>query len=350
LGVPFAFANPFNELFLSGLAGGPAELDTILKLEMAGVFITGTDRRIPEFFHREKTGADRVTELLLRLVSSPPVPVQASPASIPAPPDQTTATGSAREHHYRIVSYPGLTFYLSERALIFITLAAGSLFFIFIYVFFRIRGLFRFPLRIFFHCFWIIPALGIILGLSLGLSGLATGTAGSLVPASSFVSAFLLPCLRPVLGIGFFVLFALPLRRYRLPRRLDLYGAGALFFAALNIFTAAFVNIVLVPVLTGVLIILFFGTCFKNPVPVFICALLAPLHGIFILSFALLSGDGAGSFLLSTGAADTVRMTLALLPFVLMYRRGIFSFLAGKRDRRNAALEKRPPGPKKTEA
>jgi hypothetical protein len=354
LKIPFAFANPFNELLLSGFAGGPAELDVILKQEMTGVVITGMNRRLPEFLDPEKPGEDKVTELLLRLASSPPASIPPPPASIPFPPvpDLAGDSEAVREYHYeyryRIVPYPGRAFYLSERALILLTFAAGVLFFVFIHVFFHIRGLSRFPLRIFFRCFWIIPALGIILGLSLGLSGLVTAPAGSLVPAPPFFSAFLLPCLRPVLGIGFFLLFTLPLRRYRFPRRLDLYGAGALFFAALNILAAAFVNIVLVPVLTGALIILFLGTCFKNPVPVFICAFLAPLHGISILAFALPPGGGADSFLLSTKTADVICMSLALLPFVLMYRRGTFALLARRRDRRNAALEKRPADPKKT--
>jgi hypothetical protein len=331
LGIPFAFANPFNGLFLSGLAAGPAELDAVLQREMAGLLIAGADHTTPGFFSREKTGADRVTELLLGLASSPPASIPSPPASIPPPP--------VRDCHYGIVSFPGAVFYLSERALILLTLAAGGLCFIFMHVFFRIRGLSRLPPRVFFRCFPIILLSGGILCLSLGLSGLIAAPAGSLVPASSFAAAFLLPCLRPVLGIGLSALFSLPLRRYRLPRRLDLYGAGALFFAALDIFAAALANIVLVPLMTGTFVVLFLGTCFRNPVPVFICALLAPLPGIAVLAFALRSGGSAGAFLLSTGAADTVRMTLALLPFVLMYRR-------------NAAPEKRPapPGPKKTGA
>ncbi|MDR1618912.1 MAG: hypothetical protein LBS06_07700 [Treponema sp.] len=332
LEIPFVFADPFNELVLSGLADGPAELDSILKLEMAGVFITGTDRQIPEFFQREKIGADRVTELLLRLVSSPP-------ASMLIPPDQAIAHGTAREYRYRIVAFPGLTFYLSERTLICITLAAGVLFFLYLQIFSPFRGL-SCRWRIFFRCFPIIPALGAVLGFSLGLSGLAAALAGSLVLAPSFVPALLLPCLRPVLGIGLFIFLTLPLRGYRIPRAADFYGIWAVFFAALNILAAAFVNIVLVPVLAEALIILLPGARFKNSVLVFACAFLAPLHGIFILVFALLSGGGAGFLLLSTGTADIVRMSLALMPFVLMCRRGAAIYRGG--------LQKRPAVPKKT--
>ncbi|MDR2158799.1 MAG: hypothetical protein LBP23_01890 [Treponema sp.] len=317
LGIPLIFANPFNELFLSGLAGGPAALAPLLGQDMGGILITGTDRQIPRHFYGTEINAERMTELLFLFASSPPAPV-------PSLRDWTIASGAVCDYHYRIVSLSGATFYLSERVLMLLFFLTGAACFVSPRLFFRLRGDPPFPPRTFFRHFWIIVVPGIILALSLGISGRITPFAGTLIPAHPFVSGYLLPCLRPVLGIGFFILLSLPLRGHRIPRKADFYGAGALFFAAFNIFAAAFVNIVLVPVLAEALIILFLGACFKKPAAVFICAFLAPLHGIFILTFALLSGDGPGPLLLSTGTADTVRMSLALLPFILMYLRGVF--------------------------
>jgi hypothetical protein len=211
--------------------------------------------------------------------------------------------------------------------MILLFLAAGVLFFIFFQIFFRVHGLSYFRLRIFSRSFWLIPALYIILVLALGIAGLAASLAGTFVPGNALFSGFILPWLRPVLGIGLFALLSLPLRGYRIPRKADFYGAGALLLAAVNILAAAFVNIVLVPVLTEALIILFAGTCFKKSGSAFACAFLASLHGLFMLVFAFLQNGGGtdggpGPFLLSMGAADTLRMGLALLPFILMYRRG----------------------------
>jgi hypothetical protein len=316
LRIPLSFANPFNELYLSGLVRGPAALDFILRQEIGAVFVTGTDRQIPRRspLYGRIINADNMAELFFRLVSAPP------PASIPLPPDR----GAGLEYRYRIVSYPGGAFYLSERMLIILFLAAGVLFFVLSQMLFRVRGLFYFRLRIFSRCFWIIPVLYVILVLALGASGLVMSLAGTFMRGNALFSGLILPWLRPALGVGFFALLSLPLRGYRIPRKADFYGAGALLPAALTVLAAAFVNIVLVPVAIETLIILFAGACFRRSGSVFACAFLAPLHGLFMLVFAFLQngGAGAGPFLLSTAAADTLRMGLAMLPFILMYRRG----------------------------
>jgi hypothetical protein len=315
LGIPLIFANPFNELFLSGLAAGPAELNAILGQDIGGIVITGTDRQIPRRFRGTEISVDRAAELLFLFVTSPPAPV-------PSLRDWTIGSGAVCDHHYRIVSYSGVTFFLSERVLIFLFLLAAAVSLTLPWLFLRMRGAVLFPPRVFFRRFRIIVVPGIILALSLAVSGYVILLAVSLLPVRFPAVPWLLPCLRPVLGMGFFILLSLPLRGYRIPWKADLYGAGAIFFGAVNILAAAFVNIVLVPVLVEALIILFLGACFRDPVAVFICAFLAPLHGLFILAFGLLSGGGPGPLLLSTGTADTVCMSLALLPFVLMYRRG----------------------------
>jgi hypothetical protein len=302
-GIPHEFAVPFNELYKLQFAGGPEILRHVQEQEIRGLVFSrgrplgpGSPGGISE---------NALAELILSYAASLKNP------------------GGSPDYHYVIFPLPGAYLFLSQERTAFLLVLIAAVFFLgfLCYAGFRPPPLAR--VLAFIRCFWVIPGYFLLFFVSLEGAGLPA----SLLAAegeSRIPMIYGWAVWKLILGLGFFSLISIPLGNYRIPRRADFYGSGALLLIILDIFIAAWADICFIPFFLAALLVIFLGTRLKHPVPVYLCAVSAPFYGITAGIFSALSGyGGLGEFLLSNRPFPTALMILAFLPFVLLFKRGI---------------------------
>jgi hypothetical protein len=111
-------------------------------------------------------------------------------------------------------------------------------------------------------------------------------------------------------------------RKHRSPLA-EIFGAAALISMNAEMFVALAVNIIYLPFLLGAFLVLLLGRILKNPVLVWICAILAPLP---LMLLPLLYRDGFPAYLELLADAGHRRLLLAallILPFLLLLLRSL---------------------------
>jgi hypothetical protein len=302
LKIPYKFAVPFNEMYKLKFAGGPEILSFTQARGMGALFFSGSSR--PGAGGRETVSAESLGELILSYS-----------ASLERP-------GENQDYHYLLIPWGGKTIFLSQghTALVLFLLAAVFFLVFLFYIFFRPVP----PARImlFFRCFWTIPVYFLLLFVSLEAAGLAASLLAG--PETQIPRIYGWAAGKVFLGLGLFALISIPLGGYRIPRRAVFYGQNALLLIILDIFIAAWADICFIPFFIGAFLLIFLGSRIKGPVPVYLCALLAPFYGFTALAFSIFSGyGGLGTFLLSSGPGPTALMILVFLPFVLLFKRAM---------------------------
>jgi hypothetical protein len=295
LDIPYRFAVPFNEMYKLGLAGGPEILRFTQEQGIRALAFSG--RPGPG----EAVSEDDLAELILAYAGS------------------LENSGENPDYHYLIV--PPLGFLSQEQTALLLMLFA-AFFFLALLIYLGVRR--PPPARIltFFRCFWIIPGFFILFFVSLEAAGLlasllAKGEAR--VPMIYGWAAWKL-----ILSLAFFALISIPLGNYRISRRAVFYGRGAVLLIILDVFVAAWADICFIPFFTLAFALILLGTQARRPVPVYLCAALAPLYGFIAGVFSIRSGyGGLGEMILSSGPLPTAVMILAFLPFVLLFKRGM---------------------------
>ncbi|MDR0624729.1 MAG: hypothetical protein LBG10_09930 [Treponema sp.] len=313
LDIPYTFAVPFTELHKLRLVDGPDLLRFVQAREINALFFSGAGNPGPGGAGSGKIIPEgSLAEFIIRYAGSLVIP-----EDIP-------------DYHYAIFSLPGTLLFLSQEAIVLLFLfTAGA----FLLGFLLHRGFHPPPaarFRIFIRCFWIIPAFFFLLFLCLTGAGLFI----SLFFTAEETDVSLIygwAGFKLLLALGVFFLFNLPLKGYRIPRKANFYGAGAFLIILLDALIAAWADIAFIPFFTGALLVIFLGMLIKFAVPVFLCAILAPFYGILALLFALNSGDGAlGELLLSGVPSHTFMTALIVLPFILLFKRGLTLARRGK--------------------
>jgi hypothetical protein len=313
LDIPHTLAVPFAELYQLQLADGPELLRFLQEQEVNGLFFSGAGALVPSDPGSGKIIPEgSLAELIIRYAGSLKTP------------------GEIPDYHYVVFPLPGKLLFLSQERIVSLFLCIAGSFLLG----FLLYSVFRRPpparIRIFFRCFWVIPAFLFLLCACFSGAGLFTalffrkgGGTGALVYGWAAVKL--------LLALGIFFLFNLPLKGYRIPGKANFYGAGAFLIILLDTLIAAWADIVFIPYFTGALLVIFIGTVVKYAVPVLFCAFLAPFYGILALLFAVHSGNGAlGELLLSNSPFHTLMMALIVLPFILLFKRGLKLFRIGK--------------------
>ncbi|MDR0655861.1 MAG: hypothetical protein LBG22_06055 [Treponema sp.] len=121
-------------------------------------------------------------------------------------------------------------------------------------------------------------------------------------------------------------------RKHRSPPA-EIFGAAALFSMNAEMFIALAVNIIYLPFLLGAFLLLLLGRILKNPVLVWICAILAPLP---LMLLPLLYRDGFPAYLKLLADAGHRRLLFAallILPFLLLLLRALALSLATMKNR-----------------
>jgi hypothetical protein len=311
LDIPWEFAVPFTELHKLHAAGGPELLRFAQAREINALFFSGAGNSpSPGTAPGNVIPEETLAEFIIRYAGTLAVP------------------GDTPDYHYAVFPLPGRLLFLPQEGIVlrFLLTAGAFLLGLLLYGGFRPPPPARFG--IFLRCFWVIPAFFFLLffcftgaGLFASLLFTARGAGGSGIygPAG----------FKLLLALGGFFLFTLPLKGYRIPRKADFYGAAAFLIILLDAFIAAWADIAFIPFFLGALLVIFLGMIIKFAVPVFLCAFLAPFYGILALLSALKSGD-LGEALLSNAPSHTLMTALILLPFILLFKRGLKLARRGK--------------------
>jgi hypothetical protein len=302
LKIPYRFAVPFNEMYRLGLAGGPEILRFAQERGMRALYFSGAPG--PGRGAPDAAGEEALVELVLSRAASRESP------------------GGNQDYHYLFFSLGGKTVFLSQEhtALALFLMAAAFFLGFLLYRIFRPAPPAR--LTLFLRCFWTVPAFFLLLFVSLEAAGLAASLLAGTETRIPFIYGWAVWKL--LLGLGLFALISIPLGGYRIPRRADFYGRCALILIILDVFIAAWADICFIPFFTGAFLLIFAGSQIKRPVPVYLCALLAPFYGFTAAAFSIRSGyGGLGSFLLSSSPGPTALMILVFLPFVLLFKRAM---------------------------
>jgi hypothetical protein len=302
LKIPYKFAVPFNEMYRLGLAGGPEILAFTQGQGMEALYFSGSPG--PGKGARGSVGEEALGELILSRA-----------ASLESP-------GENRDYHYLIFPLGAKTIFLSQEHSALVLFLMAAVFFLGFLLYRIFRPVPPARIMLFFRCFWTVPAFFLLLFVSLEAAGLAAGFLAG--PETRIPLIYGWAVWKLLLGLGLFALISIPLGGYRIPRRAVFYGHCALLLIGLDIFIAAWADICFIPFFIGAFLLIFLGSRIKRPIPVYLCALLAPFYGFTAAVFSILSGyGGLGTFLLSSGPAPTALMILVFLPFVLLFKRAM---------------------------
>ncbi|MDR1279163.1 MAG: hypothetical protein LBK02_10470 [Treponema sp.] len=303
LNIPYEFAVPFNELYKLGFAGGPEILRFTQEQEIRALVFSGSGALDTDA--QGRISGDTLAELILDYAGSLEPP------------------GENPDYHYIIIPLRNSHFFLSQDRIILLLLLIAALFFGGLLAYTKFRPPSPARILVFFRCFWVIPGLFLLFFAALEGAGLAASIlAGK--GENRVIMLYGWALWKIILGLGFFALISIPLGRYRISLRANFYGAAALLLIVLDTLAAAWLDICFVPFFTAAFLLIFLGACIKHPVPVYCCAALAPFYGFIAGIFSIRSGyGGLGEFLLSNRPFPAAMMILALLPFVLLFKRGI---------------------------
>ncbi|MDR2303458.1 MAG: hypothetical protein LBE10_02585 [Treponema sp.] len=128
---------------------------------------------------------------------------------------------------------------------------------------------------------------------------------------------------------------AVVLRSERRPRSppAEIFGAAALFSMNAEMFVVLAINIIYLPVLLGTFLLLLPGRILKNPVLVWICAILAPLPLILLPLFYRNGFPAYLKLLADAGYMRLLSAALLILPFLLLLLRALALSLVTMKNR-----------------
>jgi hypothetical protein len=308
-GIPSSFEIRHNEIYKLGLAEENRVLALAWEGEINGFCLSGAYGKGKE---EKRIEAADLAEALLKYAKTTVFPLQS--------PDR----------HYSIISlFDRPLLFISEKAMVvfFMSLSA-VLFFSFLVFSVAARSAIIRNLKIFFRYSWIILVLLPLLVV--------------IIKGAGFVYSFLLYLLNAsppsgdYMGIGFTVLLALVLfsltapviKFFPIPGKAGFFGLSAVILAILGAFIAMSMDFTFLPVFIWASFFTFTGALFKNPVPVFLFALLVPFQILATffniretasgkLAELLLSGPGG------PGWITALQIAVPALPFALLLEQGI---------------------------
>jgi hypothetical protein len=307
-GIPYGFANRFNELYRFSLAGGNPVTDFTQSRDIPSLFISPIDS----------------------IDSSPfDSPLQDNLAGLFAEYSKEIAVETDNlDTHYSIYHFRGETFFVSEILSITLLLFIQGcviIVFLFFSLFRRLKMIIL--IRTGFGHSW----LSLLYFFSLFLSILAGE--GIFYAFISFfrvsLSALPLNSLYTVIGFAFLagvlLFLALPsslLSLIQIRRRGGFYGFTALGFSIILLLLGIILDISTAPLLTWILICVSLAMVLPHAVPAFIFSLVLVIRPAHIFADAFTSGELSRLFL-SNPILSALTATLVILPFIFSLMRAM---------------------------
>lgn len=306
-GIPSSFEIKYNEIYKLALAEENRVLALAWEGEINGFCLSGAYGK-----GRQPVEAGALADMLFEYAGTTAFPLQS--------PDR----------HYSIIPLFGKTpLFIPEKAMVVFFVSASAVL-VFSFLVFSIvrRSRITQNLKIFFRYSWIILILLPLLMVIIKGSGFVYSLFLYLFNAS--------PPPGDYTGIAFTVLLALILlsltaplvKFFSIPEKTNFFGFAAVILVILGTFIAIAMDFTFLPVFIWASFFTFLGALVKNPVPVFLCALLIPLQVLTAFFNIRESSSGRLAELLLSGWGGpgwvtALQIAAPSLPFALLLEKGI---------------------------
>ncbi|MDR0567669.1 MAG: hypothetical protein LBG87_00485 [Spirochaetaceae bacterium] len=235
------------------------------------------------------------------------------------------------DYHFLILRIFGTYFFISESVTVQIFLLVAGLLFLgsLLYITIR-RSTVLQEWRLYIPYLWIFPVFLVSLVLTLEISGALIAAVSSEFTESPLSNDFGWAVFKIIIAVILLSLQFSFWNRLNVPKKADFYGTGAVILVALGVFIAVFLDITFIPVFTGIFLFVLLGAVIPFPLPVYGCALVAPLmsFGPLFNLFAVHGGTplfSAGKLteiILSKNILSSLYIATLTLPFILLLERG----------------------------
>ena len=271
--IPWTFGILHNEIYKLGLVEGPEVLTISWGEEVNGFVLSG---KSPS----RMTGAKTIS------------PVDLADFFLDYALDLSFPILNA-DRHYSSIIVPGRNIvFLSEGITVILLLATtGFLLLLLLLYSAKYNTALFFHIRHFFKYFWIFAILPLLLVLSIKVSGLIYSRLLHFLGAPSAAAGYAGVILVLLFSLLIFFLPSPLLDMVRFPRRAQFYGLSAVIIVFIGMFFAAFLDFSYVPVFLWTFFFVFLGAFFSNPVPAFLCIIIAPLFSLSALFDIINSGS-----------------------------------------------------------
>jgi hypothetical protein len=307
-GIRSSFEIRYNEIYKLGLAEENRVLALAWEGEINGFRLSGTFGKGKV---EQPAGAEDLADTLLEYAETIVFP--------PQNPDR----------HYSIISLFGKTLFISEKAMVvfFVSLSAVLVFSFLVFSVVR-RSRIIGNLKIFFRYSWIILILLPLLMVIIKGAGFVYSLLLLLFKTSPPPGDYFGIGCTVLLGLVLFSLTAPLIKFFPIPGKAGFFGLSAVIVVIFGVFIAMGMDFTFLPVFIWASFFTFLGALFKNPVPVFLFALLVPFQILTTffniretasgkLAELLLSGWGG------PGWITALQIAAPALPFALLLERGI---------------------------
>jgi hypothetical protein len=298
--IPYALAVNANELYKLGLTDGPSALEFALGRELPALYLTGG-----------ATGSIRDLDALLFDYARSAKPGTENP-----------------DYHYLIFHSLGRFFFVSEYATVLLFFAVAVLFFFAALTYSVVlRSRLAVQWKVFLKRSWILLLYWLMLVLALkGAALIFRGVSRGADPERFGGTALLFyaaAAAQLLSGVSLFSVFSFLGDCINVPRRANFYGSSAIILVIAEILLSAYIDITFMPVFIWAFVFIFLAACIRNPVLIWICALLAFFQGGSALATLVRAGNRRLGFLIFSGnTAFIFYIALVSLPVFITFKRG----------------------------
>ncbi|MDR0524424.1 MAG: hypothetical protein LBG90_00950 [Spirochaetaceae bacterium] len=308
--IPLDFAVWFNELYKLGLVEGHPVMRYALYRSINTLYITSES----DAEKKTSAGTEELAEALADYA------------------DTIGVSADNLDYHFILLRGLGRYFFIPEPAAVTLFIAGMGTFLLglFIYGIFR-RNMLILQWRIFIPHLWIIAVFLISLTITLEIAGGVVSLPGSIFEDTPFARDFGWAVFKIIIAGMLLSLQFSFWNKLIIPKKASFYGNGAVLLVVLGLCGAAFLDITFIPVFLWILLFMIIGAAAPLPIPVYLCASMAPLMSLGPLANLLwihrgsvfLSAGNLTDIILSKNIVNSLSVAVVTLPFLLLIERGL---------------------------
>ena len=321
--IPHTLAVQFNELYKLGLVQGHPVMRFAYTRLLNTLYVSGSNPGLPAKTESDprNVGAGIAAEDLAALLADYA--------------DSLKISSENLDYHFLILPILEHYLFISESMTVAVFIMVIGVFLLAILIHLTIhRKRLIILWQVFIFYTWILPVLLVFLVGALEAAGLLIAVVARKFESSPLINDFGWVCFKVVIALLLFSPLFSVWNLFKIPKKADFYGAAAVLLVLLGTFIAVFLDITFTPIFIWVCLCTMLGTCANKPILVYICAFSTPLLAFRPLMNVLrvyngglltpfLSGGRLTEIFLSHNIVHSLYVAVIMLPFLLLFERGI---------------------------
>lgn len=321
--IPHTLAVQFNELYKLGLVQGHPVMRFAYTRLLNTLYVSGSNPGLPAKTESDprNVGAGIAAEDLAALLADYA--------------DSLKISSENLDYHFLILPILEHYLFISESMTVAVFIMVIGVFLLAILIHLTIhRKRLIILWQVFIFYTWILPVLLVFLVGALEAAGLLIAVVARKFESSPLINDFGWVCFKVVIALLLFSPLFSVWNLFKIPKKADFYGAAAVLLVLLGTFIAVFLDITFTPIFIWVCLCTLLGTCANKPILVYICAFSTPLLAFRPLMNVLrvyngglltpfLSGGRLTEIFLSHNIVHSLYVAVIMLPFLLLFERGI---------------------------